>query len=71
MNQLITSLLGDTADRWRAEGIGWGERGCYSMFWWADNMFLLARSVAEAEKMFAEVDEKIRKMAGMIPNVLW
>ena len=48
LSQLITSVVGELAEQWKVQGIGWGAHEVYSMYWWVDNCYLLARSMDEA-----------------------
>lgn len=52
LNAVLAQATGAVARRWMQEGRGWGGARCSSLWWWADNAFVLAHTVEEAFEMF-------------------
>ena len=60
LNCVLAHATKGLARRWRGQETGWGGGFCSSLWWWADNAWILARSVDEASEMFSELTAALR-----------
>ena len=61
LNAVLAHATADLVRQWQREGRGWaGERGA-SLWWWADNAFIVARTVAEAFTLFGELTLALKR----------
>ena len=60
LNAVLAYATADLVSGWQRDGRGWGGEHRVSLWWWADNAFLLARTVPEAFELFGELTGALR-----------